>query len=187
MLHWLAFVATGPAHRAANSHKCTSSRPLCLPCSMPQVQRIFRRHLLPFTKNSKRHRRTTSLSAVVMDYTDYLDVAKEAANLAGSILLEAWDKPRLVKHKGTVDLVRRICRTKCSANCLWYHLVTCVSMLSHAFSVFASNKSNTLDKSRTSPVGGVVFWALSGSIDSQILWFCFFSAVLIALAGVPAE
>lgn len=38
-------------------------------------------------------------------YTEYLDVAKEAANLAGTVLLEAWDKPRTVKHKGTVDLV----------------------------------------------------------------------------------
>lgn len=45
-------------------------------------------------------------------YAEYLVVAKEAASLAGEILQEAWDKPRSVKHKGTVDLVRdtpRLC------------------------------------------------------------------------------
>jgi hypothetical protein len=43
---------------------------------------------------------------MMAEYTGFLDVAKEAANQAGEILLEAWDKPRTVIHKGSVDLVR---------------------------------------------------------------------------------
>lgn len=50
----------------------------------------------------KRCLRVTNSS---MSYKEYLDAALEAANLAGSVVLEAWDKPRTVVHKGDVDLV----------------------------------------------------------------------------------
>lgn len=41
-----------------------------------------------------------------MDLQQYLDVAVDAATSAGKIILEAWDKPRKVQHKGAADLVR---------------------------------------------------------------------------------
>ena len=39
------------------------------------------------------------------EYQCYLDVAIEAAKAAGQVISQAWDKPRKVEHKGTVDLV----------------------------------------------------------------------------------
>lgn len=92
--------------------KCSVSRPDGVLCSMPQLQLLFHtgllrsRALLPSTQKRPGHLRARA-SVVPMDYSEYLDVAKQAATLAGEILLEAWDKPRTVKHKGTVDLVRR--------------------------------------------------------------------------------
>jgi hypothetical protein len=41
-----------------------------------------------------------------MKYGQYTEVALAAAKTAGAIILEAWDKPRSVMHKGKVDLVR---------------------------------------------------------------------------------
>lgn len=41
-----------------------------------------------------------------MDLQTYLDVAVDAAKSAGDVILDAWDKPRNVQHKGTADLVR---------------------------------------------------------------------------------
>lgn len=40
-----------------------------------------------------------------MDTQKYLDVALDAAKAAGQVILDAWDKPRNVQHKGTADLV----------------------------------------------------------------------------------
>eukprot|EP00892_Ulva_mutabilis_P009945 jgi/Ulvmu1/7322/UM035_0111.1 len=40
-----------------------------------------------------------------MDLQRYLDVAKEAAASAGEVIVDAWDRPRNVQHKGTADLV----------------------------------------------------------------------------------
>jgi hypothetical protein len=36
----------------------------------------------------------------------YLRVAEQAARTAGQYIRQAWSRPRMVKHKGTVDLVR---------------------------------------------------------------------------------
>lgn len=40
-----------------------------------------------------------------METQKYLDVALDAAKAAGQVILDAWDKPRNVQHKGTADLV----------------------------------------------------------------------------------
>ena len=39
-------------------------------------------------------------------YNDFKDCAVSAAKDAGAVIMEAWHKPRSVKHKGAVDLVR---------------------------------------------------------------------------------
>jgi hypothetical protein len=42
-----------------------------------------------------------------MDYRKCHDVAVDAAQVAGKIIMEAWDKPRSVQQKaGAADLVR---------------------------------------------------------------------------------
>lgn len=64
-----------------------------------------------------------------MEYSDFLDVAKEAASLAGEILLEAWDKPRTVKHKGTVDLVRRTTTSELFISANRWHMDTAYYVL----------------------------------------------------------
>jgi hypothetical protein len=40
-----------------------------------------------------------------MDHETYLQVAVDAARLAGDIIRAAWNKPRDVQHKGIADLV----------------------------------------------------------------------------------
>jgi hypothetical protein len=74
---------------------------------MAQAIRLnLRLFTLPCTQTRQRQTKACVCTGKMQSFSEFLDVAKEAANQAGEILLEAWDKPRTVQHKGSVDLVR---------------------------------------------------------------------------------
>lgn len=52
------------------------------------------------------------LYGAMNDYDGYLAVALEAAKAAGELILQAWDAPKNIEHKGAVDLV-----TETDKNC----------------------------------------------------------------------
>lgn len=66
---------------------------------------VFGRSRIPRHLTHSRPARFAATRSHRMETQKYLDVALDAAKAAGQVILDAWDKPRNVQHKGTADLV----------------------------------------------------------------------------------